>query len=231
MKTVRAVDWAPIDRTFSGFSQSSVLALLAAAIDSPGCAHRLPSLEVLWVRALVRPPVGQLEASAQDLDRLLASARSGHPELIHYEDWWPPDPRLEVRHASGGRRLRVHPGLQGNPIGTLRSAEDVALALDGAIDKRHGFGLSDLIEATLHYSDWRLGELQPVWPLARIERDVALSEEEAESERESAKEVENDDDESGGDTDEEPRDFIRRRALRVANAPVSLSNAEVDLAR
>ena len=226
----RGVDWVFIDQAFSKFSPSSLLALLAAAMDSPGCGHRLPSLEVLWVRALRRPTAGQLESAAQDLDPLLASARLAYPKLTQQEDWWPPDPRLVVRHASGGRRLRVHPGLQGNPIAALRSVEDVALAIDVEVDRRHGFRLSDLIEATLRYSDWRLEELESVWPATRLERDVAMFEE-VQVDSASAEHLEGDDDENSRETDEDPGAIIRRRALRVANAPVSLTDAEVNLAR
>jgi len=69
-----AVGWARIDRCLARFEAGPLVVLLAAAADSPGGGHRLPSLTVLWLRCLARPPTGEVSASPGHLTQLLAAA-------------------------------------------------------------------------------------------------------------------------------------------------------------
>ena len=71
----KAVNWARIDRCLARFNAPSLAALLAAAADSPGGGHRLPSLTVLWLRCLARPPAGAVRAAPAHLPQILAAAR------------------------------------------------------------------------------------------------------------------------------------------------------------
>lgn len=166
-----AVDWARIDSCVAGFDISSLAVLLAAAADSPGGGHRLPSLTLLWLRCLAQPPAGQITASAKDLPRLLAAARGAAPQLRALEDCWLADPQLVACYPSAGRRFRVHPGSWVDPVLTLRSVTAVAEAIDDFTLERHGFRLTDLLEVALRYSDQRVGVLAGAWPAAGLARD------------------------------------------------------------
>ena len=106
----QAIDWTRIDRSLARFNAASLAALLAAAADSPGGGHRLPSLTLLWLRCLASPPTGTIDASVSDLPRLLTAARGAAPQLRILEDCWAVDPRLVVRYPVARQRFRVHPG-------------------------------------------------------------------------------------------------------------------------
>src|SRR5690348_10011067 len=81
-----AVDWARIDRCLVRFDAGSLAVLLGAATDSPGAGHRLPSLTVLWLRCLARPPTGTVRAVPAHLPQMLAAARAAAPQLRVLED-------------------------------------------------------------------------------------------------------------------------------------------------
>jgi hypothetical protein len=179
-----------------------VVALLSAAVDSPSCGHRLPSLSLLWVRAVTRPPDGNTPARPPDLQRLLGSTRKTAPQLRLLEDCWQSDPRLVVRHPVGELRLRIHPGAYSNPSQTLRVVASTAAAIDDFVLGRHGFSPSDLLDAALHYCDWRLARIAPAWPTGSLARDEP----------------------------EPDKEDLRRRIKRIATTPVSLLNGELDAA-
>ncbi len=197
-----AFRWQSADRALVVFDPVSVAALLSGAVDSPSCGHRLPSLSILWARAVTRPPEGSNPARQSDLQRLLVSARKTAPQLRFLEDCWQPDPRLVVRHPVGDQRLRVHPGAYSDPSETLRVVASSAAAIDDFVLDRHGFSLSDLLDAALHYSDWRLARTAPAWPTGPLPRD----------------EPEPDDED------------LRRRIKRIAATPESLLDEELDAA-
>ncbi|MDA8358918.1 MAG: hypothetical protein M0Z95_22060, partial [Actinomycetota bacterium] len=195
-----AFRWQSVDRALAVFDPVSVAALLSGAVDSPSCGHRLPSLSILWARAVTRPPEGSTPARPSDLQRLLISARKTAPQLRFLEDCWQPDPRLVVRHPAGDQRLRIHPGAYSDPSETLRVVASTAAAIDDFVMDRHGFSLSDLLDAALHYSDWRLTRIAPAWPTGPMPRD----------------EPEPDDED------------LRRRIKRIAATPASLLDEELD---
>jgi hypothetical protein len=172
--------------------------LLSAAVDSPSCGHRLPSLSLLWARTVIRPPNGITPARPADLTRLLVAARKTAPQLRFLEDCWQPDPRLLVCHPVGKVRLRIHPGAYTDPSQTLRVVASTALAIDDFVVGHHGFSLSDLLDAALHYSDWRLTQLALAWSTETLTRD-----------------------------EPEPEDEdLRQRIKRIATAPVLVTDAE-----
>jgi len=196
-------DWTKIDRVFRSFEPISLLGLLAAAADAPGGGHRLPSLQLLWAGVLRRPPDGSRVAGPKHLPSFLWAARRAYAELAPKEDWWPPDPRLEVRFPIGPARLRLHPGLLSNPVAVLRTATGVADAIDRPLDAQVGFRLSDLIEVVLRFSDWRLGLLARVWSTRPLPRDVAPP----------------------------VAEDLRGRVKRIQAAPVRLTKKEVNASR
>ena len=160
----KAVNWARIDRCLARFDARSLAVLLAAAADSPGGGHRLPSLTVLWLRCLARPPAGAVRAAPAHLPQMLAAARAAAPQLRVLEDCLPADPRLLVRFPAAGQRFRVHPGSLLNPVLTMRSVAATAEAIDDFVLGRHGFRLTDLLEVALRYCDHRVGVLASAWP-------------------------------------------------------------------
>lgn len=156
--------WSRIDPALASFDATSLLTLLSAAVDSPTCGHRLLSLGILWTRTVTHPPKGSKTAHPSDLPTLLAAAKNSFRQLRFLEDYWPPDPRYVVRHAVGNQRFRIHPGMVIDATQVLRVAQTTAQAIDNFILQHYGFTLSDLLEAALRYSDWRLSLLSPHWP-------------------------------------------------------------------
>lgn len=194
-----AVAWKRIDRHLARFDGQSLTDLLSCAADSPGGVHRLPSLSILWLRCLAVPPTGSVTASPSDLPGLLASAGRAARQLKILEDFAPADPRLLVRYAIGGTRLRIHPGSLGDPVQALRVITATAASIDPFVVERHGFGLSDLVEVALRYADHRLQVLSRVWPASDMPADLNGS----------------------GDED------LRARADRIASTPAAVTDAEV----
>jgi hypothetical protein len=196
------IRWSSIDRAIAGVDRDSLISLIAAAADSPGCGHRLPSLTVLWTRAVTRHHHGRQAAGSAGLAKLLAAAHRAAPQLRYVEDCWNADSRLRVCHPVQGERLRIHPGAHTDPYQLMRVIESTAQAIDAFTLERHGFALSDLVEAGLRYSDWRTTRLSEAWA-GELARD------EPEPERES----------------------LADRIGRIAAAPAQLSEAELEVAR
>lgn len=192
-RTVRSVDlqninwsrvrWGKLDHVFATLEPESLIALISAAADSPGCGHRLPSLSLLWLRAVTRRPLGSVQAQPADLPRLLVAARHAAPQLSYLEDYWSPDPRLVVRYAVGQDRLRIHPGSFADPSKLLRMTESIARAIDPFVLERHQFSLTDLLEVALRYSDWRIGLISPHWPTGPLPKDTPEPDDESAQER------------------------------------------------
>lgn len=193
-------DWSVLDRAFKRFESESVVALLMAACDSPGCGHRLPSLAVSWMRAVAAPPRGNHRATIADLPTLLGAARRAVPKVRDLEDCWSVDPRLCVRFAVRSARKRIHPGAFTDPLGFLSRIRMTALAIDPFLNERYDFALTDLMEVALAYMDWRLQLLRPAWEaLAPMPFEAR-------------------------EPEDEP---LNVRIRRIAAAPVSLSAEEV----
>jgi hypothetical protein len=194
-----AVDWERIDRCLARYECTSVRALLAAAIDSPGGGHRIPSLTLMWLRSVARPPAGQVIARDRDMPRLLSAARSAAPQTEVLEDCWASDPRLVTRFPVGGQRFRLHPGELSDPLAILRSVTATAEAIDDFLLNRHGFRLSDLVEVALRYCDHRTSVIAPAWPTDDLARDRDAPEGES----------------------------LKARVRRIGRTPVVVSEAEI----
>lgn len=192
--------WSKLDRVFNPFDATSLLTLISVSIDSPTCGQCIPSLSILWTRAIARPPRGFKIAQPFDLPRLLTAARNAAPQLQLLEDFWAPDPRLIVRHSVNKKRFRIHPGTIIDAPQVLRTAKTTAEAIDDFILNKHGFTLSDLLEVGLSYSDWRLSLLSPNWP--------------------SEAEFPNKDDLN--------QEHLRERVQLVASMPIPLSEKEIN---
>ena len=116
-----------------------------------------------------------------DLPRLLAAAREATTAVESLEDFWPSDPRLEVRFAAGGRRLRLHPGNVVRPVALLTGLEAVAAAIDAAVVDRLGFGIGDLLEVGLQLCETAIIAAEPVWSSSERSAPSALSQEQPDS--------------------------------------------------
>jgi len=194
------IKWSNLDRALTRFEPDSLVSLISAAADSPACGHRLPSLTLIWSRAVAQPPCGALRAGPSHLIELLVAARKAAPQLKYLEDSWNPDPRLVVRHPIGHDRLRFHPGNFSDPSQFLRAVQSTADAIDPFVLDCHGFSLSDLLEVALRYSDWRVGKLFPTWPSGEILRNAH----------------------------EPERETVVERAQRIAATPVELHEKEIN---
>jgi hypothetical protein len=169
--TVVTVGWERVDSAIAPFESLSLLSLLEAAIDSPGCSHRMWSLIILWSRAIRQPSQGVRPATPAHLVDLLNSARASLAVLEELEDTWHLDQRVLVRFSLGQDRLALHPGQLSNPVLALRTIVSVAAAVDAPLISKNGWGLSDLADAALHYEDDRLACLRPHWAAAGLPRD------------------------------------------------------------
>ena len=197
------IKWSKIDNSFSSFEPESLVVLISAAADSPACGHRLPSLTVLWLRAVSRSPNGTVTASPKHLEELLAAACAAAPQLRLVEDCWNFDPRLDVRFPVGSDRLRFHPGALSDPIQLLRIVDTTASAIDTYVYERHGFALSDLLDVALRYSDLRVSRLSTSWPRVRLARD-----------------------------EPDPKgEYLEERANRISQSRAEILQAEMDAAR
>jgi hypothetical protein len=199
-KKSRFADLREIDVALGQFETQSVLSLVACAADSPSCGHRLASLTLLWTRALSQSNGGDLVADAPDLGRLLELVHKTCPEIMRLEDTWNADPRAAVGYRIGRERLRIHPGAASDPTQLLRTMDATALAIDDFILERFGFAFSDLIEASMRYSDWIISHVAPSWPDGQLERDRL------------------------DPVDED----LEARAMRISSSPAILQQSELD---
>jgi hypothetical protein len=137
----------------------SSLALLTAAADSPFASHRIPTLQRQWLHL-----VAGGDTSACTLSEHLAEAEEREPEARDTEDWWPSDPRFRVCYRLRGRRWRLHPGRQVDPLDLVETMLDVGEAIASACEARHGFMPADLIEAAMRYVDGSVSRSVDAWP-------------------------------------------------------------------
>ena len=160
------------------YERESLIGLLEAAASSPGALHRQPSVEYALSFALARRRAGDAVATAADLTPILDAAGAALPALATIEDWIPLDPRLPATVRWQGELLRMHPGAQERPIANVHRARLVAATTDDVLRARLGFGLSDLIEVSLRFTDEAVRRLAPAWdatPVAAPGADAAVS--------------------------------------------------------
>ncbi|MEV6055221.1 hypothetical protein [Streptomyces sp. NPDC052107] len=158
----RRVQWKLIDRALIRFSTESLLTLLEAALLSPTCSRVHDHLLLLWTRVARSAHHAGAVASARDLPMLVQTAAFAAPGRGVLTDREPNDPRARVRFKG----LLVHPGELDHPLLVLRNVELTGHAADEQLVEEVGFGLGDVLELALRYSDRRIRELLPAWPAA-----------------------------------------------------------------
>jgi hypothetical protein len=90
------------------------------------------------------------------------------PRLEHLEDFLPKDPREVVLTRIDDAVLRLFPGSVERPIADVRRALLVAKATDDALNARLGFGVRDLVTATVTFIDRAVGVMAPAWPRSEL---------------------------------------------------------------
>jgi hypothetical protein len=165
------IPWSAIDDAIASYDGKKLVGLVGVATDSPGCLHRLTSLSLVWLRAIRHPPAGTRIPNAADLTVIVRRLHDAMPVLDQIEDTWHPDPRALVHFTPGSHRFEIHPGDLINPLSTVRGVASLAMAIDGPLGERLGFGLLDLVDATLHYVDDRVKRLRPLWAKDSYPRD------------------------------------------------------------
>ncbi|MFI8089223.1 hypothetical protein ACIF9R_13025 [Streptomyces sp. NPDC086080] len=154
-----------LDAALKPYSSVSVLALLRAALDSPGCARFHDHLLLAWTCALAAPDRDGRAAAADDLPAVLHAALQAAPGRGITTDRTQNNPAQGVHFTIGERgRFFVHPGELDHPLLALRSLHDVADAVDDHLIPTCGFGIGDILELALRHTDHTVANLSPAWP-------------------------------------------------------------------
>lgn len=161
---LRQVRWKAVDRVLARYSTASLLLVLEAALASPGCSRFHDHLLLMWTRVLRTAPHDGAEAGAGDLPVLVEAVLHAAPGRATLTEAEPNDPRALVRFEIAGKRLLVHPGELDHPLPFLRGAQLTGFAVDEQLVAVHGFGLSDVLELVLQYTDHAVTALAPAWP-------------------------------------------------------------------
>lgn len=153
-----------LDQALAPFSRASVLTLLRAALESPGCARFHDHLLLAWARTLSAPARAGRVAAAGDLPVMVHAALQAAPGLGVMTERLPNTPGAAVSFVVGGRRFLVHPGEFDHPLLVLCSLQDVADAVDEYLLPVRGFGIGDVLELVLRHTDHTVAGLAPAWP-------------------------------------------------------------------
>ncbi|MFE5944859.1 hypothetical protein [Streptomyces sp. NPDC056480] len=162
-------DLAILDQELAAFSRTSLLALLRAALDSPGCARIHDPLRLAWARTVAAPEREGRTAAADDLLTILQAAFAAGSDLAIITDRLPNDMAVGVRFDLGDARYLVHPGELDHPLMVLRTLRDAADAVDDHLVVACGFGIGDVLELALRHTDHAILHLAPSWPPAAEE--------------------------------------------------------------
>jgi hypothetical protein len=152
-----------------------LLDALASLGDPLPVAHALASSPMGLHRHLTLSRAVQVALRAAAAGRAPEAASGGLPEILDLladdaarfgllEDAQPLDPRLPAVGRFGGHLYRLYPGMLERPAAALRTAELVAIAIDGTLVARRGFGLGDLLTVSLTHMDQAVNRLAPAWP-------------------------------------------------------------------
>lgn len=168
---------AQMRRLVERYDGDALWTLITAAGAAPGVRHRWATLGHLLAGALRAEQRGRRPVRSGDLQRLLDACVADEPRLIHLEDFLPKDPREEVLIRVDDVVLRLFPGSVERPVADVRRALLVAEAIDGALTARLGFGVRDLLTATLAFIDRAIAVMASAWPTGELAGDgpVVLS--------------------------------------------------------
>jgi hypothetical protein len=157
------------DRVFRVLDRETALAVITAASVSPSACHRLPSLAAATVACWQTALRGARVAAASDLE-LLCEVGAGDQNYAVLEHDEPLDIRLGTRVRWGYELFRVIPGGWERPVAIIDDAHYRSRAFDRYLVERLGFGIRDLVELALRYSDEVVALLSDVWPTVEPEQ-------------------------------------------------------------
>lgn len=156
----RRVQWKTIDKALAPYSTESLLVLLEAALMAPTCSRFHDHLLLLWTRVIRSGRRSGAMVMAEVLPVLVEAAVQGAPGRGVLTEGKPNDVRAGVRFAG----MLLHPGDLDHPLLVLRSLRLTACAVDEHLLGAVGFGLGDVIELAVRYTDRRMRECVYAWP-------------------------------------------------------------------
>ena len=162
---------AQMRRQIERYDGDALWTLVTAAGAAPGVRHRWATLGHLLAGALRAEQRGRRPVRSGDLQPLLDVCVADEPRLIHLEDFLPKDPREVVLTRIDGAMLRLFPGSVERPVADVRRALLVAEATDGALNARLGFGVRDLLTATVTFIDRAIAVMASAWPTGELAGD------------------------------------------------------------
>jgi hypothetical protein len=151
-------------REIERYDSDALWTLVIAAGAAPGVRHRWPTLGHLLAGVLRANQHGRRPVRSSDLQRLLDSCVADDPRLTNLEDFLPRDPREVVLTRIDDRVLRLFPGSVERPVADVRRALLIAEVTDSVLTERLGFGLRDLVTATLIFIDRATAVMASAWP-------------------------------------------------------------------
>lgn len=156
----RRVQWKTIDKALAPYSTESLLVLLEAALMAPTCSRFHDHLLLLWTRVIRSGLRSGAVATAEVLPVLVEAVVQAAPGRGVLTEGEPNDVRAGVRFAG----MLLHPGDLDHSLLVLRSLQLTASAVDQHLVGAVGFGLGDVIELAVRYTDRRVGESTHAWP-------------------------------------------------------------------
>ncbi|MET7901963.1 hypothetical protein ABZS86_10895 [Streptomyces sp. NPDC005355] len=163
----RRVQWKTIDKALAPYSTESLLVLLEAALMAPTCSRFHDHLLLLWTRVIRSGRRSGAVVTAEVLPVLVEAAVLAAPGRGVLTEGEPNDVRAGVRFAG----MLLHPGDLDHPLLVLRSLQLTARAVDEHLVGAVGFGLGDVIELAVRYTDRRVGESAHAWPAPEEDPD------------------------------------------------------------
>lgn len=162
-------------RQLTKYDPDQLWAVIVAAGASPGVRHRWASVGHLLHNAIRSETGGTRPVVASNLPRLVKACREDAPQLRFLEDFVASDPRERVLVRFGDDVLRLFPGNIERPVADTDRALLVADAVDSALLAELGFGVRDLLAASLRYTDHAIRVLAPTWPTGATPGDRSVT--------------------------------------------------------
>ena len=162
---------AALRRRLARYRGDDLWALATAAGASPGSRHRWATVGHLTSQVAGLTRAGGRRVGAAQLEQILAACVEDEPSLGWLEDFVPADPRVVVRVRLGQTTLRLFPGSIERPVADVDRSLMVARAIDQFLIPHKGFGVRDVLEVVLGYTDIAIGTLESAWPTGDIGRE------------------------------------------------------------
>lgn len=154
---------AALRRRLARYRGDDLWALATAAGASPGARHRWPTVGHLVSQFARLDRTAGRRVGPGQLEQILTDCVEDEPSLSWLEDFVPADPRDVVRVRLGQATLRLFPGSIERPVADVDRSLMVARAVDQFLIPYKGFGVRDVLEVVLGYTDIAIGVLESAW--------------------------------------------------------------------